>query len=98
MKVRRKGVFDCFYLTKDNVDEFVKWCWNYIRLCDFSSGNDFEYNIVKNDRCFYIDWADCKIRRFFAYNFYYVIDFIDRECEVKPYTKIEFEEEFEVIE
>lgn len=98
MKVRRKEVLNCFYLTKDNVDEFVKWCWEYIRVCDFPSGNDFEYNIIKNDRDFYIDWVTCKIKRYFSYNRYYVIDWIDREYEVTPYTKKEFEEEFEVIE
>lgn len=98
MKVRRKEVLDCFYLTKDNIDEFVKWCWEYIRICD-SSGNDYEYNIVKNDKHYFcIDWETCKVRRYFNYNFYYVIDFINREYEVKPYTKKELEEEFEVIE
>ena len=91
MKVRRKEVLDCFYLTKDNIDEFVKWCWDYIRLY----GNDLEYNIVKEDRYFYIDWVTCRIKHHFSYNWYYVID---QEYEVVPYTKKEFEEEFEVIE
>ena len=99
MKIRRKEVFDCFYLTQDNVDEFVKWCWDYIRLRDFPSGNDFKYNIVKNDRYFYIDWVTCKTKRYFSYNRYYVIYATDHEFEdVHPYTKKEFEEEFEVIE
>lgn len=95
MKVKRKEVLDCFYLTKDNIDEFVKWCWDYIRICDFPSGNDLEYNIVKNERYFYIDWTTCRTKRYFSYNWYYVID---REYEVTPYTKKELEEEFEVIE
>lgn len=99
MKARRKEVFDCFYLTKDNVGEFVKWCWNYIRLRDFPSGNDFKYNIVKNDGYFYIDWVTCKTKRYFSYDRYYVIYAADHEFEdVRPYTKKEFEEEFEVIE
>lgn len=98
MKVRRKEVLDCFYLTKDNVDEFVKWCWGYIRLCDFPSGNDFKYNIVKNEKYFYIDWVACKTKRYFSYNRYYVIYATDYEYKtVHPYTKKEFEEEFEVI-
>ena len=57
-----------------------------------------EYSIIKDDRAFYIDWVTCKIKRYFSYNFYYVIDFIDREYEISPYTKKELEEEFEVIE
>lgn len=40
----------------------------------------------------------CKMKRYFSYNRYYVIDWIDREYEVAPYTKKEFEEEFEVVE
>ena len=95
MKVRRKGVFDCFYLSKDNVDEFIKWCWDYIRLY----GNDIEYNIVKEDRRFYIDWFTCGAKHYFDYNKYYVIYAADHEFEyVHSYTKKEFEEEFEVIE
>ena len=95
MKVRRKGVFDCFYLSKDNVDEFIKWCWDYIRLY----GNDIEYNIVKEDRRFYIDWFTCGTKHYFDYNKYYIIYAADHEFEyVHSYTKKEFEEEFEVIE
>lgn len=97
MKVRRKKVLDCFYLTKDNVDEFVKWCWDYIKLS--KNGRTLEHNIIKNDRDFYIDWVTCGTKHYFSYDCYYVIYAADYEFEdVHTYTKREFEEEFEVIE
>lgn len=58
MKCRKKKGYDCFYLTKDNTNEFLKWInnldlkqkYNYMEDCDTylfvateKLGEDYDY-------------------------------------------------------
>lgn len=40
MKCRRKEEYDCFYLTRDNTDEFLEWFNNL--------GLKYKYDYIKN--------------------------------------------------
>ena len=47
MKCRSKLRYDCFYLTKDNIEEFLEWFSKYNIVNTYKKCNDYlEYVVV----------------------------------------------------
>lgn len=79
MKCRKKKGYDCFYLTKDNTDEFLKWInnlgikqkYNYMEDYDtylFVATEKLDENYDYNHEFWYDYWYVFRDGSFYMYS------------------------------
>lgn len=87
MKCRYKEPMECFYLTKDNYEEFLNKFFNL--SCD-------DYIIIydKDYLKFKLKDGNDDLDYYYLYNHYYILEY---SKIIIRYTKEEFEKIFEVI-
>ena len=89
MKCRKKKGYDCFYLTKDNVKEFLEWFGKYNTVHSYNNCDDYL------DVCIgYIDNEEDVFK--FDYNSWQI--FNDNDGLFYEYNDKTFNKLYEIIE
>ncbi len=85
MKCVSKEQFDCIYLTKKNLNEFLRIVEPCIKYAFIQNDND-KYCLIKYP----------EREKYYFYNYWYVINYNGRTWEI--YTDKEFKAMFKIVE